>query len=75
MYTDTVDGVYDFIHQFIDQKHYSPNYREIAAGCHVGYSGVGRYLERLQAQGRIEYEPGKARSIRLVSVQPNESKD
>ena len=35
-----VDVVYDFIRHFIEQKHYSPNYREIAAGCHIGYSGV-----------------------------------
>ena len=63
-----VDVVYDFIRHFIEQKHYSPNYREIATGCHIGYSGVGRYLDRLSAQGRIEYEPGKARSIRLVEL-------
>jgi SOS-response transcriptional repressor LexA len=70
MYYDTVDMVYAFIHQFIEQHHYSPNYREIANGCHIGVSGVGRYLDRLQLQGRIEYEPGKARSIRLVSSNP-----
>jgi len=68
MSADIVDVIYDFICHFIEQKHYSPNYREIAAGCHIGYSGVGRYLDRLSAQGRIEYEPGKARSIRLVEL-------
>jgi SOS-response transcriptional repressor LexA len=68
MHTDTVDAVYDFIRQFIDQKHYSPNYREIAIGCHIGRTSVSRYLDRLQIQGRIEYEPGKARSIRIVAV-------
>jgi SOS-response transcriptional repressor LexA len=73
MYTDTVEAVYSFIHHFIEEHHYSPNYREIAVGCHIAVSTVARYLDHLQMQQRIEYESGMARSIRLVTSQSEKS--
>jgi SOS-response transcriptional repressor LexA len=70
MHTETVEAVYSFIHHFIQEHHHSPNYREIAVGCHIAASTVARYLDHLQTQERIEYEPGKARSISLILSQP-----
>jgi hypothetical protein len=69
MHADTVEAVYNFVQHFIEERHYSPNYRQIAVGCHIAVSTVARYLDHLQAQERIEYEPGMARSIRLVIPQ------
>jgi repressor LexA len=57
--------IYDFIKSYIQQNGYSPNLREIAKGCHVGRSTASRYLDRLEAKGRITRIPGHARSISL----------
>ena len=61
----TLDTLYCFIHDFIQDNGYSPSLREISKGCYLGRSTVLRYLDRLEARGRIQRVDGKARSITL----------
>jgi len=65
------ETVYAFIQTYMGQHGYAPTLREIAAGCYISYTTVVRYLDRLEWQGRIMREPGRARSIRVVVVEPD----
>lgn len=65
MGNETLDNVYAFIHNYITQNHVSPSIREIAAGCYINVATVIRYLDKLEAQGKISRDLRKARSIRL----------
>lgn len=52
---------------FIREHHYAPTLREICELADVSSTSLAAaHLERLQGAGLIEYEPGKARTIRLV---------
>lgn len=62
----TTDVVYDYIRTFIQDNGYPPSLREISAGCFIGRSTAVRYLDKLEAQGRISRDEGRARSIRLL---------
>lgn len=66
------DFVYDFIKQYVDSHGFSPSIADIARGCHMSRSNAMRYLDRLEAFGRITREPGVARSITLLT--PPESR-
>jgi DNA-binding MarR family transcriptional regulator len=60
------DTVYAFICRYIRESGgLSPSQREISDGCFVSKGAVSRYLDRLEMQGRIVREEGKARTIRL----------
>jgi DNA-binding MarR family transcriptional regulator len=57
--------VYCFISNYIQENSSSPTLREIADACYLGRSTTYRFLDKLEAQGRIFREEGKARNIRL----------
>ncbi len=59
------EAVYDFIRAYIAEHGFGPSQQEIADGCYMSRPNVIRYLDKLEAWGRISREPGKARSIRL----------
>lgn len=61
-----LECVYSFIADFVKSHGYSPTLREIADGCYLGRSTVVRYLDKLEAKGRIAREEGKPRSIALL---------
>jgi SOS-response transcriptional repressor LexA len=61
----TLDAVFAFIATHIEENGYAPSQREIAKQCYIAPSSVPRYLDRLEMQGRIIREEGRARSIRL----------
>ena len=61
----TLEALYGFIQLYIQENGYSPSLREIAVGCFLGRSTVLRYLDKLEAKGRITRAEGKARSISL----------
>ena len=67
-----VEAVYRFICAYIDEHGYPPSLREIGAHCYIGRSTVLLYLARLEAQGRISRDPGKARSITLLEAKSDE---
>jgi DNA-binding MarR family transcriptional regulator len=60
-----IEQVYAFIATYIHQHSNSPSLREIADACYLGRSTTYRFLDKLEAQGRILREPGQARNIRL----------
>jgi DNA-binding MarR family transcriptional regulator len=61
------DKVYVFIRgAYIRQHGSSPTLREIAAGCYMSPPSVVRYLDRLEAHGRIARRPGKSRGITVL---------
>ena len=64
---ETLETVYTFLESFIAEHGYSPSLREISARCYIGRSTVIHYLDRLEAQGRLSREEGKARSIVLIA--------
>ncbi|MEO8391767.1 MAG: winged helix-turn-helix transcriptional regulator [Chloroflexota bacterium] len=62
----TSEALFGFIRTYIHENGYSPSLREIAEGCYLGRSTVLRYLDKLEAKGRIARTIGKARSIALL---------
>jgi SOS-response transcriptional repressor LexA len=61
-----LDAVYQFIVIYLDEHGYPPTMREMAEGCYINVAYVVRYLDLLEAQGRLTREAGKARSVRLT---------
>lgn len=62
----TAEIIYAFIRAYIQEYKISPSLREIAEGCYMTHGNVGRYLKKLEAQGRIKRYPNISRGIRLV---------
>lgn len=62
---ETTDAVYALIRAYRAQHGNSPSQREIAQGCFLSQPAVIRHLDRLEMQGKIRREPGKARGIWL----------
>lgn len=60
-----LEQVYAFIVAYIYENTNSPSLREIADACYIGRSTTYRFLDKLEAQGRIVREEGQARNIRL----------
>jgi SOS-response transcriptional repressor LexA len=60
-----LEKLYGFIQIYIHENGYSPSLREISDGCYLGRSTVLRYLDKLEAKGRITRTEGRARSISL----------
>jgi SOS-response transcriptional repressor LexA len=60
---ETTELVFGFIDEFIQQKGHAPSQREIARGCYLAQSSVRYHLAKLQAEGRINYDRGKARAL------------
>lgn len=65
MSKELTTAVYHYIQQYIAEHGFAPSLRDIAEGCYIGRSTVLRHLDRLEAQGRIMRELGKARGIIL----------
>lgn len=60
----TIERVYTYIRNYINQNQISPSVRDICAGVGLkSTSSVHTYLKQLDSQGRIEYRPGLRRAI------------
>lgn len=56
-----------FIADFIDEKGYSPSYREIMAGCNYNsVATVAKHVKNLISRGHLEKRSGSARSLEIV---------
>lgn len=64
--SEKVEEVYAFIEDYMEQNSLPPSIREIAQGCYLNVSTVSRYLGILEAQGRLQRIPGKARGLKLM---------
>ena len=63
--TERQQEVFDFITKFIEEKGYSPSFREIAKGCYFGsLSTVAGYIDRLVKKGVLEYTPHTPRTMK-----------
>lgn len=72
----TSDLIYDFIVSYIDENGYAPSVRDICDGVGVkSTSTVHAHLKRLETQGRLTYEGGKRRAIKLVTEDDNADRD
>ena len=58
-------NILDFIHNFQDEKGYSPTVRDIVRGCRLSSTSVAEYhLNILHKEGYIDREPEVSRGIR-----------
>ena len=58
--------VYDVIRAYFKQYGFAPSLRDISEACYMSPSNVVRYLDKLEAQGRISRELRKPRSIAIL---------
>jgi hypothetical protein len=61
----TTEAVYAYICDYISRMGLSPSQREIAQGCYLSQPSARMHIQKLVAQGRLTYEPGKARTLKL----------
>lgn len=66
MHNPTSEAIYEFIVIYIEEHEYPPTMREIAKGCYISAGNVVRYLDKLEAEGRLIREPRKARGLKLI---------
>lgn len=69
------DVIFDFICTYFAKHGCAPSQREIAQNSFLSKTAIVRYLERLEAQGRITRVPGVARNIRLVDEKCDQNRD
>lgn len=62
----TTQSVYKFIKEYVKIHTHPPTLREIAEGCYLSPSAVTRHLDRLEGEGKLIREPGRARGITLT---------
>lgn len=62
-------AVYDFIREFIEDKGYSPSYRDIMSGLGLSsVSAVAEHVDNLVRIGALRKAPGAARSLEVVDT-------
>lgn len=62
----TTQTVFDFIGDYIQERGYAPNVREVAEACYISRSYMIRYLIALEKTGLIRRDPRIARGISLT---------
>ena len=67
-------AVLDFLRDFIDEKGYSPSYREIMTGLSLSsVSAVAEHVENLVEKGVLKKVPGEARSLVVLDYEHKET--
>lgn len=67
-------AVLDFLHDFTEEKGYSPSYREIMAGLGLSsVSAVAEHIDNLIEKGVIKKNPGEARSLEILDFKHEET--
>jgi repressor LexA len=65
--SQTREKIFDFIHEFIDERGYSPTVRDILKGCSISSTAVVQHhLNILEREGHIHRDPEVFRSIQLL---------
>ncbi len=67
----TADIVYRFICTYVAENGYPPSLRELSKGCYMSVASVIRYLDRLEAEGRLRRDPNISRGIMLLRDRDN----
>lgn len=66
-HNDTRERIFNFLHEFFDERGYSPTVRDILKGCDISSTAVVQHhLDVLEREGRIHRDPEVFRSIRLA---------
>lgn len=60
------EQVFLFICQYDTEHSYPPSVRDIAKACFLSPSSVLQHLYKLEVQGKISREPGRARGITIL---------
>jgi repressor LexA len=62
----TLNKIYDYIIEFIDNEGYPPSVRDICKGTGIrSTSTVHSHLKRLQESGKLDYTAGRRRAISI----------
>ena len=67
---ERTEDIYDFILAFRKANGFPPTLQQIGMACGVARGTVAYHLDKLEAQGRIQREAHKSRSIRVTSHVP-----
>lgn len=65
----TTQSVYIFVRDYIRKHTHPPTLREIGEGCYLSTSAVTRHLYKLEREGKIFREEGRARGITLLEAE------
>lgn len=61
------DELLTFITNYINSRGFAPSTREMAEGMGMkSVQGIHRYLTRLKEDGKVEWEPNRARTLRVI---------
>lgn len=61
----TADMIYTYLEHYIHEQGHPPTQEQIAKACHLSKTSVARGVDKLEAWGMLEREPGTYRSLRL----------
>lgn len=64
----TAERIYAFVRAYLKHHRYSPSYQDIADACQVSTATVGKYLKRLEAEGRILRRRHTVRSLQMPYI-------
>src|SRR4030042_3630898 len=65
--SNTREKILRYIHDFIDERGYSPTVRDILKGCSLSSTAVVQHhLKMLEREGTIHRDPEVFRSIKLL---------
>ena len=68
--------IVDFISDFLEEKGFSPTYREIMAGLGLSsVSAVAEHIDNLVEKGVLKKSPGTSRSLEVVLKAHKETVD
>lgn len=67
MLSERQQQVLDAIRSYVADEGYSPSTRELAGVLGISTAATHRALERLRDAGAIEWEPGRARTLRVIA--------
>lgn len=62
------DELLTFITNYINSRGFAPSTREMAEGMGMkSVQGIHRYLTQLREDGKVDWEPTKARTLRVIA--------
>ena len=62
------DELVEWLEEFFASRRYAPSMREVMAFCgYTSSSSVMARLERLRREGRVDWNTGQNRTLRVVS--------
>lgn len=64
---DTPDRLFSFIESYVDEWGFAPTNREMGSALNLPSTAtVQRHLEKLRDEGKVAWQRGRARTLRIV---------